>query len=176
MTSPTATQVHAAPHETRTRRPTPARPSRAAGRSAHQERRLHAPLRERPRRPVRHTSPQLPRGVIQPPAGFGPNADHRERAEYRALRSASGIGAAVIKGKPDWVAGEKRWTALVTDGDSHRYVEVRSHAVKPGRGVPPTMIEEGIEQFARHLPETHRLYHLINACPLHLAADGTVFD
>ena len=172
MTPPTATQVRAAAHETRTRRPTPARPSRTAARSAHHDRSLRAPVREQPRRPV----PDTPRRVTRAPAGFGPNAEHREHAEFRALRSVSGIGAAVIGCRPDWVAGENRWTALVTDGDRHRYVEVRSHTVKPGRSFPPTTIEEGIEQFAEGLPETHRLYHLINACPLHLAADGTVFD
>ena len=74
------------------------------------------------------------------------------------------------------MTGESRWTAIVSDGDAHRYVEVRSRDIKPWQRPLPSVIEEGIERFAAGLPTSHRLYHLINACPLHLASDGTVLD
>ncbi len=174
MTPPTATQLHDTEHEATRRRTTPTRRSRTAARSAHHEGRRLDRRGGRPRRqlPGCTPAPTVARGR----SASAPNARHRDHAAIRALRSGSGIGAAVVECKPDWVAGESRWTALVTDGDTYRYVEVRSREVKPGRRLPCAVIEEGVERFAAGLPEPYRLHHLINACPLRLASDGTVFD
>lgn len=173
MLPPTAIQD--AEHATRTRRTPSPRPSRTAARAAHHDGRRLDSRREQ-HGAYRPTVPGTAPSMQRPAALAGPTAYHRDRAARRAIAGSSGIGAAVVRCHPDWAAGESRWTVIVTDGDSYRYAEVRSREVKPGRRLLPDVIEQGIESFAAGLPASHRLYHLINTCPLHLAADGTVFD
>ena len=180
MLPPTANRAPAAEHATRTRRTTSSRLDRAAARSGgHAGRRLAQPrpeARDVSRPLPRPTSPAARRPAPPAPATAGRYAHHRERAARRALSNGIGIGATVIECRPDWAAGESRWIAVVSDGDAHRYLEVRSRVVKPSRRLLPEVIEQGIERFAAGLPASHRLCHLINACPLHLAADGTIYD
>ena len=175
MLPPTAIRNHVNDHEARTRRLPAGRPGRTAARAAHQDGRRLA------RRPDRRGAPfAAARGTASslqlPATPDGATAYHRDRAARRARAGSSGIGAAVVACRPDWAAGESRWTAIVTDGDAYRYVEVRSRDIEPGRCLLPGVIEQGIESFAAGLPAGHRLCHLINACPLHLAGDGMIFD
>lgn len=179
MTTPTPLKTLAAEHVGRTRGATPAQSRRGAARSAlHGDRRPESRAAQpRVRRPApRSASPGVRRGSVATRAASGPTASHREHAAFRALRSSSGVGAAVIACEPDWIAGENRWTVLVTDADAYRYVEIRSREVPPGRYLPPAVIEQGVEEFAAGLPAGGRLCHLINACPLHLGRNGVVFD
>ena len=179
MLPPTATQVHAADHETRTRRFASLQPSRTAARASQHGGRPVAPRPEQHRTlpaVTRYAAPVTRRAATPRVTASGPNAHQIERAARRALAGGGGIGAAVTACRPDWMTGESRWTAIVSDGDAHRFVEVRSREIKPWQRLLPSVIEEGIERVAAALPDSHRLHHLINACPLHMAADGTVFD
>jgi hypothetical protein len=98
---------------------------------------------------------------------------YRSHAEYRARRSPSGIGASVVEYR---VETEHRWSCIVSDRDTYRYLEVRSDQFSPWQRVSPLVVESALERLASRLPQHHRLYHLVNANPLHLTRDGQAVD
>jgi hypothetical protein len=103
-----------------------------------------------------------------------PVEEHLTRVAFRARQSASGIGAVVVAAR--FENGEHFWDCIVGDGKEWHYIRVISTELGPFTNVAPEEVEEGIERFAATLPADHRLYHLLNASPLHMDADGNVSD
>jgi hypothetical protein len=103
-----------------------------------------------------------------------PVADFRAHAEFHARESPTGIGAAVVKSSVE--AGERVWECIVTDGREWHYVRVVGVDLPPFPNISTEQVEQGIERFAATLPAQDRLYHLLNANPLHIDADGAVSD
>jgi hypothetical protein len=103
-----------------------------------------------------------------------PAQEQLARVAFRAAESASGIGAVVLAAR--FENGEHFWDCIVGAGDEWHYVRVISTELGPFNNVAPEEVEEGIERFAATLPADHRLYHLLNASPLHMDAHGNVSD
>ncbi|HEX3801964.1 MAG TPA: hypothetical protein VHV75_03910 [Solirubrobacteraceae bacterium] len=104
----------------------------------------------------------------------GPAEEHLDHLAFRARRSATGIGAAVVTAK--YEAGHRSWDCIVGDPDEWHYLQVIGVALGPSTGLPPNDIEDGIERFVATLPADDRLHRLINFSPLHIDRDGTVGD
>lgn len=104
----------------------------------------------------------------------GPAKDFRPHAEFHARKSATGIGAAVVRAGVE--NGRHVWECIVTDNQEWHYVRVVGVDLPPFPNISSERVEEGIERFAATLPAQDRLRHLLNANPLHIAADGTVSD
>jgi hypothetical protein len=106
------------------------------------------------------------------------SADHPSEDELhaqvadRAQRSASGIGAAVIRASR---AGEDHvWECVVGDGQRWHFIRVVGVRLGAFPSVVPEDIEQGIEQFAATLPASDRLHALLNHSPLHIDGSGNV--
>ena len=104
----------------------------------------------------------------------GTAEEHRERAELRARKSASGIGAAVTRSESE--GGGHAWQCIVTDGRQWHYLRVIGTGVGPFPDIYPEGIERGIEQLAGTLPTEGRLQYLLDMNPLHMDVDGNVGD
>jgi hypothetical protein len=99
---------------------------------------------------------------------------HRAHAGFRARRSGTGIGAALVRSTS--TESEHVWDCIVTDGREWHYI----HVLGSGLGLFPDIsveaIESGIERFAGTLPAQNRIYHLLNANPLHIDRNRNVSD
>jgi hypothetical protein len=101
---------------------------------------------------------------------------YRQHAAVRAAASPSHVGAAVVEFALDRRTGDHRWSCVASDGPTFRDVEVRSGELGPWQRLPAPVVEEAVERFAGTLPRRHRLYHLVNANPIHLGRDGVARD
>lgn len=98
--------------------------------------------------------------------------DLRAHAVFEARRSASGIGAAIVRS--GYGDGEHFWECIVSDGEEWHFIRVLGVDFGPSPDLAPEDIEQGIERFAATLPESYRLGTLLNANPLHVDQHGTV--
>jgi hypothetical protein len=98
----------------------------------------------------------------------------RAHAAFEAQRSASGIGAAVVRS--GYGDGEPFWECIVSDGQEWHFIRVLGVELAPAEELPIDEIERGIERFAGALPESNRLLTLLNASPLHVDRGGRVTD
>jgi hypothetical protein len=95
----------------------------------------------------------------------------RRRAADRANFSASGIGAAVeLDATGDEDTG-KRWVVMVSDGREFHRLDVVSPDLGPRESVPPTRVEDAVEQAAGSYPAEARLAELCVAAPLRFPAE-----
>lgn len=105
---------------------------------------------------------------------LSPAEYYRAHAEFHARENRSGIGAAVTRSS--FENGERIWDCIVNDGHEWHYVRVLSCDLGPFPNLASEDIEGAIERFARTLPASYRIRHLVNANPLHLRRDGNVRD
>jgi hypothetical protein len=98
--------------------------------------------------------------------------DLRAHAAFAAGRSASGIGAAVVRS--GYRDGEHFWECIVSDGEEWHFIRVLGVDLGPSPDLATEDIDQGIERFAATLPEPYRLGTLLNANPLHVDRRGTV--
>jgi hypothetical protein len=103
-----------------------------------------------------------------------PIPEHLAHARFHARESAAGVGAAVISAEIE--GSDRAWECIVTDGREWRYVRVLGNGVGPFPNISAEDVEQGIERFAATLPAQGRLFHLLNANPLHIDRDGNVTD
>ncbi|MGO9890261.1 MAG: hypothetical protein ACLP0L_20500 [Solirubrobacteraceae bacterium] len=96
----------------------------------------------------------------------------REHAAFAAQRSPGGIGAAVERS--GYSDGEHFWECIISDGNQWHFIRVVGVDLSPAPGLGTEDIEHGIEAFAATLPESDRVYALLNANPLHVDRSGTV--
>ena len=99
---------------------------------------------------------------------------HLDHLAFRARRSETGIGAAVVTA--GYQAGHRSWDCIAGDPDEWRYLQVIGIDLGPFAGLPPEDIEHGIERFGATLPAEGRLHQLINLSPLHIDRHGTLGD
>jgi len=100
--------------------------------------------------------------------------DLRSHAAFEAQRSPSGIGAAVARS--GYSSGEHSWECIVSDGEQWHFIQVLGVDLGPTAGLASEDVEQGIQGFAATLPQSSRLYALLNANPLHVDRSGTVTD
>ena len=100
--------------------------------------------------------------------------DHLDHLAFRARGSDTGIGVAVVTAKS--TAGHRSWDCIAGDLDEWHYLQVIGVDLGPFAGLPPEVIEDGIERFGASLPANDRLHQLINFSPLHIDRHGTVDD
>lgn len=93
---------------------------------------------------------------------------------FRARRSETGIGAAVLRAEVSH--GTREWTCIVGDGGEWHYVRVIGTDIGPFQNLPPEVVEDGIERFAATLPAANLLQQLLHANPLHIDHFGNVSD
>ena len=97
------------------------------------------------------------------------NFSYRARAAFRARRSGTGIGAALVRSTAN--EREHVWDCIVADGREC------TTSVSPARILVPDVsvayIECGTERFAGTLTAQNRIYNLLNADPFHVHATGT---
>jgi hypothetical protein len=98
----------------------------------------------------------------------------RAHAAFAARRNPSGIGVAVARS--GHAGGEHFWECIVSDGGEWHFIRVLGVDLGRTPTLIPEDIEHGIEAFAARLPESDRLYALLNANPLHVDRTGTVRD
>jgi hypothetical protein len=98
--------------------------------------------------------------------------DLREQAAFAAGRSPSGIGAAVTHS--GYSNGEHFWEVIVSDGRQWQFIRVLGADLGPTPDLAGEDIAQGIEAFAATLPQSDRLYALLNANPLHVNRSGAV--
>jgi hypothetical protein len=98
----------------------------------------------------------------------------REHAEFNARRSASGIGAAVVRA--EYRNGQHVWECVVTDVREWHYIEVIGTDLSGFEELESDDIEHGIDRFAGTLSSDYRLQALMNANPLHIDRTGHVTD
>jgi hypothetical protein len=109
------------------------------------------------------------------PADDAPSVETlRAHAAFHASESTIGIGAAVVRSRPD--GGDHVWECMVSDGHEWRYIQVIGLGVGRAPDLSSENIEQGIERFAATLPEPDRLRAVVNANPLHVDRQGTVTD
>ena len=102
------------------------------------------------------------------------NLTYRAHAAFRARRSGTGIGAALVRSTA--TDREHVWECIVTDGREWHYVRVLGSGFGRFPDIPVEAIESGIERFAGTLPAQSRIYNLLNASPLHIDPDRNVSD
>jgi hypothetical protein len=137
------------------------------------------PVQPSPQRDVSHGTPSRPASSDEsarpPPVWMSDGlADARAHAEFQARRNCCGIGASVTRVSQD---GEDRtWQCVISDGHNWHYIRL----IGEGRGrfpnFSPVAVEESIYRFAESLPESGRLWHLLNANPLRMSPHGIVRD
>jgi hypothetical protein len=99
---------------------------------------------------------------------------YRAHAAFRARRSETGIGAALVRSTSD--EREHVWDCIVTDGREWHYIRVLGSGLGRFRDISVEDIECGIERFAGTLPAQNRIYNLLNANPLHIDRNRNVSD
>jgi hypothetical protein len=102
------------------------------------------------------------------------NLSYRAHAAFRARRSATGIGAAVVRSSSN--QHEHGWDCVVTDGREWHYIRVLGAGLGRFPDISLEDIEGGIERFAGTLPAPNRIYNLLNANPLHIDRGRNVSD
>jgi hypothetical protein len=95
-------------------------------------------------------------------------------AAFRAGRNGIGIGAALVRSTPN--ASEHVWDSIVTDGREWHYIRILGSGLGQFPDISVETIESGIERFAGTLPAQNRIYHLLNANPLHIDRNRKVSD
>jgi hypothetical protein len=102
------------------------------------------------------------------------NLSYRAHAAFRARRSGTGIGAALVCSTSN--EREHVWDCIVTDGREWHYIRVLGSGLGPFPDIPVEAIESGIERFAGTLPAQNRIYNLLIANPLHIDRNRNVSD
>ncbi len=72
--------------------------------------------------------------------------------------------------------GEHFWECIVSNGAEWHFIRVLGVELGRAPALSPEDVEQGIQAFAGKLPESDRLYALLNANPLHVDRSGTVSD
>lgn len=102
------------------------------------------------------------------------NLSYRAHAAFRARRSGTGIGAALVRSTSN--AREQVWDCIVTDGLEWHYIRVLGSGLGRSLDISVEDVERGIERFAGTLPAQNRIYNVLNANPLHIDRNRNVSD
>lgn len=102
------------------------------------------------------------------------NLSYRAHASFRARRSGTGIGAALVRSTVN--EREHVWDCIVTDGREWHYIRVCGSGLGRFPDISVEDIESGVERFASAPPVQNRIYNLLNANPLHIDPNRNVGD